>query len=212
MDLSWMGVLCPQASSFWGWVPHHLLWWDRDSFWSWVSQRQGSSKRMWTSRLWATCRVDWRASSLPYQVSAWIRSLRCSWFWVCLLQALTALRLKGVFSGALIKKRRYWPALVRGDVIDAWFADPVGSAGAVTGTLDGVKYNIWAMKDMGDMAKLMGTGSGLLHNDNSLHSCLLEDRSRVQFRYSEPYQLYFQCCKFHCWPQQSATYGSINWG
>ena len=59
----------------------------------------------------------------------------------CVLKAIVGLCQHGIFSGALIKKRRYWPALVPGDAIDQYFEDkPVGSAAAVAGKLDGVPY------------------------------------------------------------------------
>ena len=41
----------------------------------------------------------------------------------CVLEALIALRKVGVFAGALIKKRQYWPKYVPGDVIDRHFKD-----------------------------------------------------------------------------------------
>ena len=164
-----------------------------NSFWSWVVQWQELSKRTWLSRVWATCGKDWRASLLPNQVCAWIKSLCCTWFRVLCIAGIDCFGVEGCLLWGIDKKQRYGLALVRGYVIHAWFADkPVGSADAVTGTLDGVKYNIWAMKYVDYMTKVMGTGSGLLYNDNRLHSHLLEDASPVQFRYSEPYQLHFQ--------------------
>lgn len=39
----------------------------------------------------------------------------------CDLQGIIELRKKGVFAGALIKKRRYWPKYVPGDAIDEKF-------------------------------------------------------------------------------------------
>jgi hypothetical protein len=62
--------------------------------------------------------------------------------------------------------------------------------GAVGGSLDGVKYHIWAMKDAGYVTKIMGTASGLICKDDRLHSRDV-DGNRVQFKYTEPYTLHF---------------------
>ena len=39
----------------------------------------------------------------------------------CVLKAIVALYEKGLYAGALIKKRRFWPSLVPGDAIDAQY-------------------------------------------------------------------------------------------
>ncbi|KAL3782157.1 hypothetical protein HJC23_004520 [Cyclotella cryptica] len=86
-------------------------------------------------------------------------------------KALLELQKVGVFAGALIKKRRFWPALVPGNVIDRHFDEKeVGTVAAVGGSLDGVKYHIWAMKDAGYVTKIMGTASGLIYWDDRLHT------------------------------------------
>jgi hypothetical protein len=41
----------------------------------------------------------------------------------CVLKALTKLVSVGVYSSAVIKKRRYWPKYVKGNEIDARFRD-----------------------------------------------------------------------------------------
>ena len=41
----------------------------------------------------------------------------------CVLRGIVELRKKGVFAGALIKKRRYWPKYIDGEKIDSYFAD-----------------------------------------------------------------------------------------
>ena len=40
----------------------------------------------------------------------------------CVTNVLVELRKKGVFGATLIKKRIYWPANIKGDVIDAHFS------------------------------------------------------------------------------------------
>ena len=40
----------------------------------------------------------------------------------CVTKVVLEFWKKGVFGSALIKKRRYWPANIKGDAIDAQFA------------------------------------------------------------------------------------------
>ena len=65
----------------------------------------------------------------------------------CVLKGIVELAKKGVFAGAQIKKRRYWPKYVPGDVIDSHFKnEPVGKSNAVCGEMEGVQYNIFAAR------------------------------------------------------------------
>lgn len=51
-------------------------------------------------------------------------------------KALVELRKKGVFASALVKKRRYWPKHIDGEMIRRHFTDkPVGAADAYTTTM-----------------------------------------------------------------------------
>eukprot|EP00804_Cyclotella_cryptica_P018793 CCRYP_021187-RA/>CCRYP_021187-RA protein AED:0.33 eAED:0.33 QI:0/0/0/1/0/0/2/0/393 len=123
-----------------------------------------------------------RPSELPPQDSGF-----------CVLLALLSLKKKGVYGGALIKKRRYWPSMVAGDAIDKHFDDKeVGSVAAVEGTHDGVRYNIWVMKDAGYVTKIMGTASGLFYPEERMHTRRLEGGETASFRYTEPYYLHFK--------------------
>jgi hypothetical protein len=111
----------------------------------------------------------------------------------CVLLALHALKKKGVYAGALIKKRCYWPSLVAGDAIDGHFDDKeVGAVAAVEGNHDGICYNIWAMKDAGYVTKIMGTASGLFYPEDRMHTRRLEGGNAASFRYTEPYYLHFK--------------------
>jgi hypothetical protein len=68
----------------------------------------------------------------------------------CVLEALCELRKRGVFSSAVIKKRRYWPKHVSGDAMDAYMNANygIGECNAITGVLNGTNYNLFAMKDV----------------------------------------------------------------
>lgn len=111
----------------------------------------------------------------------------------CVLQALIDLRQVGVFAGALIKKRRYWPAWIAGDAIDEHMsAMQVGGVASVAGSLSGVKYNVWCMKDQGYVAKIMGTASGLIYNNDRERTRVVDDGSTVRFKYIEPFDLHYK--------------------
>ena len=66
----------------------------------------------------------------------------------CVLQGIIELRKLGVFSSALIKKRRYWPKYVHGDEFKAQFdhCEP-GTFKALRGKLDGIDFHLYGMKE-----------------------------------------------------------------
>jgi hypothetical protein len=66
---------------------------------------------------------------------------------------------KGVFAGALIKKRKYWPNHVPGDdVMDEHMeAKEVGDYDSLPGSHGGVPYDLFVMKDAGYSMKIMFT-------------------------------------------------------
>ncbi len=94
------------------------------------------------------------------------------------------------------KKRGYWPTHVPGDVIDSHMSRyEVGATDAIQGNLDGILYNIWAMKDAGYTMKMMATGGKLVADD----SCKTTTRKWVEsglkvvkeFVYTLPFDWHF---------------------
>ena len=84
----------------------------------------------------------------------------------CVLRALIELKKVGLFACAVIKKRRFWPAMVLGDEMTEAFADAnVGTLMAISGVLDGVKYFLWGLKEPSYMMKMMVTGGPLIANE-----------------------------------------------
>jgi len=84
----------------------------------------------------------------------------------CVLRALIELKKVGLFACAVIKKRRYWPAMVPGDEMTEAFNDAnVGDSVAISGVLDGVKYFLWALKEPSYVMKMMATGGPLIANE-----------------------------------------------
>ena len=82
----------------------------------------------------------------------------------CVLKAIVELKRNGLFGCALIKKRRYWPTGVPGEAMDRFMSEDgvqVGEFNAISGTMDGVPYNLWAMKEPDYVMKMMACG-GLL--------------------------------------------------
>ncbi len=74
------------------------------------------------------------------------------------LRALIELKKKGVFTAALIKKRSHCPTLVPGDHTIDYFKDKVaGVFDAISGVLDGIKYDIWCIKEPEYCMSIMAT-------------------------------------------------------
>ena len=67
----------------------------------------------------------------------------------CVILAVIALKKMGVFSSVMIKKRRYWPRYVKGEVIKSHFEDaPVGDSQIFPGKINGVTFDIFCLKDL----------------------------------------------------------------
>lgn len=105
----------------------------------------------------------------------------------CVLKALTKLREHGVFASAVIKKRRYWPKLVKGDVIEKHMIEKdIGDTDCVKGKLGDVKYNIFCMKDSKFIMKLMATyGTLTVPSDQTETYRNLRNGTRARFKYTE---------------------------
>ena len=64
----------------------------------------------------------------------------------------------GVYASALIKKRRYWPKYIKGqEIIDEFAEVEIGVAIRKPGMIDGVKFDIFAMKELNYVMMLMST-------------------------------------------------------
>lgn len=116
----------------------------------------------------------------------------------CVLKSILELAKKGIFACALIKKRRYWPTLVPGEAIDAYFAEKdVGEHDSIQGTTeDGLTYFIWAMKEPDYVMKLMATGG---RNEKSEETKLTSQtwiengvKKEVYFHYPYPVHYHYK--------------------
>lgn len=108
----------------------------------------------------------------------------------CVLQAIISLKKAGVYASALIKKRRYWPKHVAGDAIREAFADkPIGHQDRLPGEFDGVKFDLFCMKEPEYVMMLMSTYGQLLEKPNQRESWRDVDeggeRATKRFKYTE---------------------------
>ena len=115
----------------------------------------------------------------------------------CVLKGIVELRKRGLFACTLIKKRRYWPTLVPGDAMQQYCDEmEVGTTDAVSGTLDGVHYNLWCMKEPDYVMRMMATGGALLSDDTCKEASRIWTKGRVEksakFRYTKPFDWHFK--------------------
>jgi len=111
----------------------------------------------------------------------------------CVLKAIVALYRKGLYAGALIKKRRYWPTLVPGEAMDARFAGKaVGDVDQITGVMENVNYKLFGMKEPDYVMKMMATGGVLESDDSCKMTKRGEGTSAVTFRYPKPIDWHFR--------------------
>ena len=111
----------------------------------------------------------------------------------CVLKAILALkRVGGLYAGALIKKRRYWPTLVPGPAMDTWFQEKnVGDVDAIQGIDNGTPYFIWGMKEPEYIMRIMATGGALVADDTCKTACRGEGTARTTFKYTKPFNWHF---------------------
>jgi len=103
----------------------------------------------------------------------------------CVLQGIICLLAAGVFATALIKKRRYWPKYILGDMVKAHFENkPVGATDAWEGELDGRRFHVMCMKEPDYTMMLMST-YGTLKCIGDIKHRELASGSVVEFRYPE---------------------------
>ena len=115
----------------------------------------------------------------------------------CVLKALTKLVSVGVYSSAVIKKRRYWPKYVKGDEIDARFKDSeVGDVGSLAGKLQQERFVFFCMKEEDYVMKLMAMYGALKRGgDESVTRRSITKNGQkvnVSFKYTEPFLNHFK--------------------
>ena len=110
----------------------------------------------------------------------------------CVLRAIIELKKVGVFSAALIKKRRYWPANIDGDAVKEHFEDkPIGSSDVHAGTLDDVHFEVHAMREP-DYTMMMMATYGTLEEKGEMKKRVDANGNVISFRYPEIIHNHFQ--------------------
>jgi hypothetical protein len=94
-----------------------------------------------------------------------------------------------VFASAVVKKRRYWPKYVPGDLMDAHmpFKD-IGEVDSYKGVLLDVPYDLFCMKDVDYTMKIMSTYGSLLPKDGAPDKHRVVDGEVKTFKYTEPFE------------------------
>ncbi|KAI2500665.1 Transposase IS4 [Fragilaria crotonensis] len=115
----------------------------------------------------------------------------------CVLKGLVQLASVGVYASAVIKKRRYWPKYIDGAAIDSHFdLKEIGTTDSLPGTLDGINFKVFCMKEEDYVMKLMATYGALRPMDGGLTQRSVTRRSgireNVSFVYTEPFFNHFK--------------------
>jgi len=117
----------------------------------------------------------------------------------CVLKGSIKLREMGLFACALIKKRQSLPDGVPGDAMQARFDRPgvnVGDVDAVSGTQDGVPYNLWGMKEPNYVMRMMVTGGPNSADDSCKTATRTWKRGNEEisttFQYPRPFDWHFR--------------------
>ena len=110
----------------------------------------------------------------------------------CVLKGIVELMKKGVYAGACVKKRRYWPKFVKGDAMDSRMKDdPVGTTRLVKGLMDNVEYYFFNLKEPDYTSKIMST-YGCLAEEGDETSRRINGGSKTKhFRYTQVFNNHF---------------------
>ena len=77
---------------------------------------------------------------------------------LCVRTELIVLKKMGVYASTLIKKRRYWTKYIKGQEINNHFGElEIGKTMQKSGMIDGVKFDVFAMKKPYYVMMLMST-------------------------------------------------------
>ena len=111
----------------------------------------------------------------------------------CVAVGIMHLHDLGVFGQALIKKRKYWPKHVPGDMIDRYFKEkPLGSVMTLRQQIEGITFNVHCTRDDKFVTKLMST-HGLLAEVPDHKTYRQKNGEWVSFNYTEPLSIHNRC-------------------
>ena len=115
----------------------------------------------------------------------------------CVLQALIELLHVGVYSSAVIKKRRYWPKYIDRECINQHFqTKEVGQCDSLPGIWSGKTFSIFCMKEENYTMKFMAMYEAFVKIDGSktLRSLTAVSGEKFiqSFKYTEPFHNHFK--------------------
>ena len=116
------------------------------------------------------------------------------------LKGLIQLRKKSIFEFSVINKIRYWPSMVPGKNVEDHFGEvKVGETDAIQVTVDDIIYNLWGMKELNYVMKIMATGGHLFLNDtcNETMKIWKENGEEVVKKFKYKQQFYWHFCYHH---------------
>jgi len=155
-------VCSQEALAIWEWMAHHCMWPLERPLSSWACQGEGFSEGT------AHARIQWawqNCGAAPLSYKAFVGNGKdCHiGLWFLCSSGVIELCKHGVFAAALIKKQKYWPKYIRRDEIQQDFSSlSVGTCDAWRGSLDGVDFHDFCMKEPTYVMMLMST-YGTLH-------------------------------------------------
>lgn len=161
-------------------------------FWIEIVEGKDAPSQIWSNRIKGTIGLLLRACQ-SLASSGKIVVLNSGF---CVLKALIELRKIGVYAAAVIKKRRYWPKFCPGDMIDEYMKSyEIGNCTSLRGTIDGIPYDIFCLKEPDYVMKLFATYGGLLSLPGQRETVRIYRRNgenvTKKFKYTEPFANHF---------------------
>ena len=96
----------------------------------------------------------------------------------CVLRSLIELKERGVFASTSIKQK-YWPAFIKGDDINKHFEDKeIGDTDSLPGTMDGVPFHVFGLKEPDYVMKVMATYGTNERNENHRTRRIYKDKEK----------------------------------
>ncbi len=110
----------------------------------------------------------------------------------CVVNGIVELMKKGVYAGAQIKKRRYWPKFVKGKtMVHDMKDDTIGTTRVVEGVCDRIRYFIFALKEPDYTSMIMST-YGCLAEEGPSTSRRNKDGTKTWFHYVQCFFNHFR--------------------
>ena len=106
----------------------------------------------------------------------------------CVLKGIVELKKRGIYASALIKKRKYWPKYIKGDVIKQHFDEKaVSDCDSWKGNVEEVPFHVYAMKEPDYVMSLMSTyGTNLQSGKETCREWVDSDGTKTATKFNYP--------------------------